>query len=348
MADTHHPFRELMLFRLRIFLREPETIFWVYVFPLVLMVALGLAFSDRPAEQVRVRVCAGTAERAEALAGALRSAGGFEVDTASAGSIRAGEEGDQWDVAVIEEGGELRYVLDPGRPAGRLARMRVDHVLQEAAGRRDARAWSIEPLEQPGSRYIDWLIPGLLGLNIMGGGMWGVGYATVDMRLRKLLKRFRATPMRRSDFLLSLMAGRLLFVLPEMTTILGAGWLLFDLRIRGGLLLLLAIVLLGATTFAGLGLLLASRAQRIETISGLLNAAMLPMWMLSGVFFSSDRYPDWTQPVVKSLPLTQLNDALREVILGGGSVSGLIEPVGILTLWTLVCFPVALRWFRWQ
>jgi ABC transporter DrrB family efflux protein len=203
-------------------------------------------------------------------------------------------------------------------------------------------------MREPGSRYIDFLIPGLLGMNLMGSGMWGVGFVIVDMRVRKLLKRLVATPMRKSDFLMSMIGARLIYVIPELVIVLGAGVMVFGIVIRGSLLSILALCFLGAMTFSGLGLLVASRAQRIETISGLMNLVQLPMWLFSGIFFSSERFPAAFQPLVQALPLTQLNNAFRAVILEGASLTSQIRSLSILALWGGISFFLALRWFRWN
>ena len=201
---------------------------------------------------------------------------------------------------------------------------------------------------EPGSRYIDFLLPGLIGTNLMGGGLFGVGFVLVDMRVRKLFKRLLATPMNRVDFLLAILTARLVFLVPELTVLLGAGVLLFGVPVKGSLLALAAVVLAGTVAFDGIGLLIACRTEKTETVSGLLNLVMLPMYLLSGVFFSSKRFPAETQPFIQALPLTQVNDALREVMLEGHGLDYIAWRLGILMVWGLVTFALALRWFRWR
>ena len=249
---------------------------------------------------------------------------------------------------VVIPGNPLTFLFDPTRPESVMARQHVDDVLQRAAGRREAVPTREEHLTQPGARYIDFLVPGLLGMNLMGSGMWGVGFVIVDMRVRKLLKRFVATPMKRADFLWSMIGARLVFMLPEIAVVLGAGVLVFGILIRGNLIWIVALCLLGAISFSGLGLLAASRAQRIETVSGLMNLIQLPMWLFSGIFFSSDRFPAILQPFVRALPLTQLNNALRAVILEGASLHSQVWRLAILAAWGGISFLCALRWFRWN
>ena len=226
--------------------------------------------------------------------------------------------------------------------------MQVDHALQRAAGRSDLWTASDREVVTPGSRYIDWLLPGLLGMNIMGTGLWSIGFAVVHARSRKLLKRLMATPMPRGAYLLSHFLARLLFLVLEVAALLGFGWLVFGVTSAGSLALVSALTLLGAFAFSGLGLLVASRARTIEVVSGLMNLVMLPMWLLSGIFFSSERFPAAVQPLIKAIPLTPLIDALRAVMLEGAGLADQLPRIAIMLAWAVVCFTLALKWFRWQ
>lgn len=342
----YHPLRELLLARLREFMREPEAVFWVYGFPLLLALGLGIAFRNQPAEKVYVDVQQGAGD-AYGVARDLRNSANMVVEIHSAGEchdrLRLGKSS-----LVVIPGDPMTFVFDPTRPESVLARQRVDDVLQRSAGRRDPVATRDDHLTEPGARYIDFLVPGLLGMNLMGSGMWGVGFVIVDMRVRKLLKRFVATPMKRADFLWSMIGARLVFMIPELIIVLGTGVLIFGVLIKGNMFAILVLAFLGAISFSGLGLLVASRAQRIETVSGLMNLIMLPMWLLSGIFFSSDRFPDVLQPFVQSLPLTQLNNALRAVILEGAPLVSQVWRLSVLLVWGGISFVCALRWFRWN
>jgi ABC-type multidrug transport system permease subunit len=185
-------------------------------------------------------------------------------------------------------------------------------------------------------------------MSLMGGGLWGVGFATVDLRIRKVLKRFLATPMRKTDFLASILLSRLIFLVPEVLVLLLFARLAFGVVIQGSLLALAALILVGALTFSGIGLLVASRARTLEAVSGLMNLVMLPMWVLSGIFFSSERFPEVAQPFIRALPLTPLINALRNVSLEGATLLAQWREVGILAAWGAVSFVLALRWFRWN
>jgi ABC-type multidrug transport system permease subunit len=185
-------------------------------------------------------------------------------------------------------------------------------------------------------------------MNIMGTGMWSVAFSVVQARVRKLLKRLMATPMRRSHYLLSHMLSRLAFLVLEVAALLGFARLVFGVPINGSWLTLAGFSLLGAVTFSGLGLLVASRAKTVEGVSGLMNLVMVPMWIFSGVFFASENFPEAMQPFISLLPLTALNQALRGVMIDGAGLGALMQQTAILLTWALVTFTAALRLFRWR
>jgi ABC-2 type transport system permease protein len=345
---SYHPLSTLLICRLREFFREPEALFWVYGFPVVLAVGLGIAFRDKPPDRIRVDLeLSGSPAGVDAALKALSAEAGFMAQVCDQARCAARLRMGRSDITVVP--GQPRvYRYDPTRPESLLARARVDDALQRAEGRADIVPTADRLVTQPGSRYIDFLIPGLLGMNLMGGGLWGIGFVTVDMRVRKLLKRLVATPMKRTHFMMALIGSRLIFMLPEVALLLLAGVLFFQVAIAGSLAAVLTVCVLGAISFAGLGLLVASRARKIETVSGLMNFVMLPMWLLSGIFFSSERFPQTVQPLIQVLPLTLLNDALRAVILEGASLASQSARMAGLGLWGAVSFVLALRWFRWS
>lgn len=348
-AADRHPFLTLIAARVREFCREPTAIFWVYVFPLILVVALGVAFRNKPVGGLAAAVPEGV--RAADVQRTLEREDQFRVWVGSELECRARLRTGRADLVVIPDSspsGGYAYYFDPTQANSVLARHVADELLQRAAARQDAVAVQDHPLTEPGGRYIDFLIPGLLGMGVLGGGMWGVGFAIVDMRLRKLLKRYLATPMKRSHFLAAVMASRLLFTIPEVLTVLVCARLFFGVSSQGGYGALGVLILLGAFQFSGIGLLVASRAQTIETVSGLMNAVMLPMWIGSGIFFSTDRFPEAVQPLLSLLPLTPLIEALRSVMLEGASLLALGPQLALILAWGSVTFVLALRWFRWH
>jgi ABC-type multidrug transport system permease subunit len=342
---TRSPLYELIAARSKEFTREPEAIFWVLIFPILLSLALGLAFREKSPERIPIGVLAGPeASRvyaALALSPALRV-----VSYPAAEGDRALKTGRI--TMLVLPGRPPVYRFDETRPDARAARLEVDEALQSAAGRPDLVKAREEHVTEKGARYIDFLIPGLLGLNLMGTGMWGIGFVVVNARNKKLLKRLLATPMRKSDYLLAQLLYRLALLVIEVPFFLGFGCLVFGVPIRGSFATLSVVVLVGALAFSGLGLLVASRARTIEGVSGLMNFTMLPMWLLSGVFFSSERFPAAAQPLIHALPLTELNDALRAVMLEGKGLAAVASPVAALALWAVLSFAAALKIFRWK
>lgn len=339
-------YAHLLLARLRELQREPEVVFWVFVFPLLLAVGLGIAFRNKPADVTTVTVV--SSPQAERTVEMLREQQpSMKVKVLEREAAKQAFRLGKYDL-VVETGADgVQYEYDPARTESVLAHEQVNNALQTAAGRKDVLPAKSVASSEPGSRYIDFLIPGLLGMNLMNSGMWGIGFALVDMRQRKLLKRFVATPMRRSDFLLALTSSRLVLMIIEVGLLLGFGLLFFHMRVTGSILNILLLGALGAISFGGIGLLTASRAQKIESVSGLINVVMMPMWIFSGVFFSYERFPAVVHPLIKMLPLTALNDALRATILQGQSLSAQWSRIAILALWGAISFVLALRWFRW-
>jgi ABC-2 type transport system permease protein len=342
-------FLHILSVRMKELRREPEVIFWVFGFPILLALGLGIAFRNKPADVSSVVIVSGAgAQDVVSLIEHSPRKSSIRADVLNRSAALRGFRLGKYHL-VIEPVGQagIRFHYDPSRPESVLARALADDSLQSAAGRKDVIETSAMASSEPGSRYIDFLIPGLLGMNLMNAAMWGIGFALVDMRQRKLLKRFVATPMRRSDFLLALLGSRLVLMLIEVSLLLGFGVLAFHMRVLGSLWSILVIGAIGAISFGGLGLLTASRAQKIESASGLMNLVMMPMWIFSGVFFSGERFPAMVQPFIKVLPLTALNNALRATILEGSSLVSQSGRILVLVLWAGVSFALALRWFRW-
>ena len=342
-------YRHLLMARMLELKREPEVVFWVFVFPLLLALGLGIAFRNKPADVVSVAIVTGAGSQdAPALLARSSQHALFKIQTLNSEEAQKGFRLGKFDIVIQPDGnGGLEYRYDPARPESVLAKAEVNDALQTAASRKDVIATKVVASSEPGSRYIDFLIPGLLGMNLMNSGMWGIGFALVDMRQRKLLKRFVGTPMRRGDFLLAMMSSRLVLMVIEVGLLLVFGVLFFHIRVLGSVFTIALLGGLGALTFGGVGLLTASRAQKIESVSGLINLVMMPMWIFSGVFFSYERFPAAIHPLIKALPLTALNDALRASILEGTPLLHQWPRLLVLTLWGGISFGLALKWFRW-
>jgi ABC-type multidrug transport system permease subunit len=336
---------ELTLVRIKEFLREPEAIFWVFAFPLLLTLALGFAFREKAPDRIPVGVTAGphAQERLAALARSPALLARSYSEAEGRDALRRGK------ISLLVEGdAQPLYRFDTTRPDARSARLEVDGALQSAAGRRDVVAARDEHVSEPGSRYVDFLVPGLLGTNLMGTGMWGVGFTIVNARMKKLLKRFVATPMRKSDYLLAQFLSRMVFLVVEVSLLMAFARIIFGVRIHGSFLTFALVCLVGGFAFAGIGLLSVSRARTIEAASGLMNLIMMPMWLCSGVFFSYERFPDAAKPFIRLLPLTALIDALRAVMNDGVPTAQVLPSLAILLAWAALSFVIGLKIFRWQ
>jgi ABC-2 type transport system permease protein len=342
-------YTHLLMARMLELKREPEVVFWVFVFPLLLALGLGIAFRNKPSDASSIAIVAAPgSQQAETLLEHSPHRTSFKIQMLSAEDARRGFRLGKYDLVIEPDAkGGFEYRYDPARPESVLAKAEVDDALQAAAGRKDAVATTAVASSEPGSRYIDFLIPGLLGMNLMNSGMWGIGFALVDMRQRKLLKRYVGTPMRRGDFLLALMSSRLILMVIEVGLLLVFGILAFHMRVLGSLFSITLLGALGSITFGSVGLLTASRAQKIESVSGLINLVMMPMWIFSGVFFSYERFPAMIQPLIKALPLTALNDALRASILEGTPLLHQWPRLLVMILWGGISFVLAVKWFRW-
>lgn len=345
-----HPLIQLFMTRFREFIRTPEAVFWSYVFPLVMMIALGLAFRSEPVRAVAVTIQQGTgAADAEA---ALKKDPMFLISKGTEAECRQRLRSGKTELVVtaVQNGEALswKFLYDPTRPGSVSARDSVNDALQRAAGRIDLVTTEDVTVIEPGSRYIDFLVPGLIGMGLLGGGIWGVGYAIVDMRIRQVLKRFLGTPMKKHHFVAAMMASRIVFMIPEIIVILILAKLMFGVTSHGGYVSIAAIVILGAMEFASIGLLIASRARTLEAVAGLMNLAMVPMWIGSGIFFSSERFPEIVQPVIRILPLTPVIASLRQVMQEGAGVLQIAPDLGLMFAWAVGTFLIAVRIFRWD
>ncbi len=341
------PVRELIKARIREFLREPGYVFWVFGFPLLMAIGLGLAFRSKAPEPPRIAV---TEAVTETSAGVLTRSPRLHAERLSRSEAERQLARTKVDLVVDQLGPGLPLVfkLDTAQEKSLLARAVADDVLQRAAGRADVLKVEERRVSERGSRYVDFLVPGLIGLNLMGSSMWGIGFNLVLARKRKLLRRYAVTPMRRSHFLLSYFFSRSLFLVMELAVLIGFGWLVFGTRIQGSLPALLVAATLGAAAFAAIGFLIGARISSTEVAGGWMNFVQLPMWLLSGSFFSYERFPQWLQLPIKLLPLTAANDALRHVYNEGAGLSSLVFELSVLGLWAALGFAVAIKVFRWQ
>ena len=344
-----HPILAITTARLREFVRRPEAVFWVYFFPVLMVVVLGVAFRNKPVEVFQVDIVAGP--KSDLIFEYLESDEQLQPTIVSREEALDRLRLSKTTLMITAIDGQvnnIEYQYDPVRPGSVASRNIVDRELQTAQGRQDKIESNDVTFSEPGNSYVDFLVPGLLAMGLMGGGLWGVGYAIVDMRIRKLLKRLMATPMRRTHFLIAMMTSRLVFMIPQIILLIVFSYFLFGVEVHGNWFSILLIIILGAIEFAAIGLLVASRANTMETASGLMNLVMLPMWTLSGIFFSYERFPEIVQPAIKLLPLTPVIDALRALMMDGKPISSLTAEIAVIGMWSIIPFVIALAIFRWN
>ena len=336
---------ELTKARIREFVRERGVLFWVFAFPVLMAIGLGMAFRSRPPELPRIAV---VGKPEDPLVRALSQSGRVAVTSTDDSSAHRALARGKVDVVVKIGGHRPTFVFDPMQERAPMAKLVSLDILERAAGRRDVLSTDEQKIVEPGSRYIDFLLPGLVGLNLMGTSMWGVGYNLVVARKRRLLRRYAVTPMRRSQFLLSYFLARSTFLFLEIGLLLAFGSLAFGTVMRGSPVTFGVVSFLGAASFAGLSLVIGARVENTESANGWMNLVQLPMWVLSGAFFSSERFPEFLQLPIRALPLTALVDALRGVFNDGVGLMSLAPQLLVLLLWGGVGFAVALKTFRWQ
>lgn len=345
MSAVSHPLAELVKARLREFLREPGYVFWVFGFPVLLAVGLGLAFRERPPEPPRVAV---VAEADPARTAALLADHTLVAERLPRAQAERALARTKVDLLVDTDQNGVVLRFDPAQERSRLARVVVKDALERAAGRTDRVPARESRVSEHGSRYVDFLLPGLIGLNLMGSSMWGIGFNLVLARKRRLLRRYAVTPMRHHHFLLAYFFSRAIFLALELALLVGFGKLVFGTTIRGNPFDVLVLGIVGAASFAGISLVVGSRLDNTEVANGWMNFIMLPMWILSGSFFTYERFPAWLKLPIRLLPLTAVNDGLRAVYNDGASLVGVGFELGVLVAWGVLGFGIALKTFRWQ
>ena len=346
-VENPNPLKELIKSRIREFLREPGYVFWVFGFPLLMAIGLGLAFRSKAPEPPRIAVTdAVSAETTTALLKSTR----VHAERLARHEAERQLARTKVDLVVDQPAPHqpLVFMLDVAQEKSLLARSITEDVLQRAAGRADVVRIDEQRVSKKGSRYVDFLLPGLIGLNLMGSSMWGIGFNLVLARKRKLLRRYAVTPMRRSHFLLSYFFSRSMFLVLELVVLVSFGRLIFGTQIQGSIAGFLAASVLGAAAFAAIGFLIGARLSSTEVAGGWMNFVQLPMWLLSGAFFSYERFPAWLQLPIRFLPLTAVNDALRRVYNEAGSLSSISFELAVLAAWAIFGFVIAIRAFRWQ
>ena len=339
---------EMVKGRWREFKREPSAMFFVVFMPILWMLILGLAFSDSKQERYSIGLKVNSHAEERQVFDHLANQDQLKVfeglDTELATKLKRGE---VLLMLELDPQGQVLMHFDPSNPEAVRAHDASHHLIQEYYGRTDPRPTIAMHVKAVGSRYIDFLIPGLLALSLFTSSLFGTGMTIVANRRENLLKRYMATPMNPYEYIVSHIIGRYFIFAVEFSCILVAGMLMFGFRVQGNWLSLIAVGLLGTASFTSLGILCGSRTANTSTYNGINNLLTLPMMMLSGVWFSRVHFPDWLASIVEFLPLTACVDALRRVALEGVGLASLGFELGLLAFYTVVCTIFAKISFRW-
>ncbi len=352
----NNAFLNLINMQIKEFFREPETLFWAVLFPVALAGILGLAFMQQDQNKRSV----GVVETAPAARAAmlkpwtepLTEAQGkreaifdFHTYPTHALAIRAIQRGEVPLFLETSPAGEPVYHFDAKNAEAQLTHLLLERERLRHSGQ--LRAGSVQPLVAPGTRYIDFLIPGLIAMGILNSSIWGIGWTLIERRMKKLLRRMVASPMKRTEFLLSFFITRLGLSLFEFLVLFTFATLVFHVHMQGSVWAFALVFLSGNLAFGGVAVLMASRADNSQVGNGLLNAITIPMMIMSGIFFSYQNFPAWMIPIVKFLPLTVLADAMRKIFVEGAGLASVAVPCLIMVAIGSACFALGQKLFKW-
>jgi ABC-type multidrug transport system permease subunit len=343
-------FSQLVLSHFRVFFREPAILFWAVLFPIIMAWVLGVAFSNKGESLKTVYV---TGDRV--VPGLVSGEKVFAEETGNPVRFRFRHTSESEALTAIKRGvialyievrsDSLVYHFDPANSDAQLTHLILERGLNSR--RESVTRSSIKTLKTTGTRYIDFLIPGLIALGVMNSCIWGIGWSLIETRMKKLLRRMVATPMKKSVFLSSHIMTRIILGGFETLLLLVFARLYFDTEITGSLLAFFVVFLAGIFAFSGIAILIATRTSKTEVANGLVNAVTLPMMILSGIFFNYHNFPDWAIPVIQVLPLTLVADSIRAVFVEAAGIAEVFRAVVILCTTGLVTFVLGMKMFRW-
>jgi ABC-2 type transport system permease protein len=344
-----HPIILLILTNFREFLRQPGAVFWAVFFPVLMAGGLGLAFTQKAELSQRIAFVGNeqTEERSWSKKVGNETTGFTNYEFVNVGFeealvlLKRGTAG----LIVEKDGDKYKYHFDPLNPEAQLAYINLSGVLNGNESLSNGN--DVVPLKEIGNRYIDFLVPGLMAMGVMMSCMWGISYGLIEKRSKMLLRRMVATPMRKSHFMTALLISRTLMSAIEASILVIFSWLFFDIHIEGSFLALVVLFLSGTLAFAGIAVLTASRTDNTYVGNGILNAVVMPMTILSGVFFSYHGFPDWAVSVIRLFPLTIFADTARAIFIEGAGWGQIVMPVGVLAGLGLVCMSVGMKVFKW-
>jgi len=364
------PIIQLILIQFREFYREPGILFWAIVFPVLMAWGLGIAFTHKAEQKRDIAFIENHTQPDTLFRGIITNYA--KKDSSSKEHflryvIRSGNKKtgftvyrfipSTWEksakllkqgsilIIIEEKEGKLFYHYDPFNNDAQLTYMQLSSFISK--GKPLEPAAEIKPLTQKGTRYIDFLVPGLIALNLMMSTMWGISYSLIEKRSKKLLRRMVATPMKKSSFMLSQLIARLVLNILEAFIVFIFAYFYFGITIQGNFIALIILYFAGMLCFTGISILVSSRTANTYVGNGLINAVVMPMMVLSGIFFSYHNFPDVVIPYIQALPLTILGDGIRSIFIEGAGFGEIFSPTIILSLIGILTFGVGLKIYKW-
>ena len=342
-------FIQQVKFRWREFRREPSAFYWVVFMPIIWMLALGFAFSEPKAEIYGVGWPAdinqsSLAMKIERVLDSSKMVNLYKTVEENLATLNQ-----RGHTSINLQVGEdkLSFSFDKTNPTAQRAQLFVNDLIERSLGRKDIIQTENSYIKAHGLRYVDFLIPGLLGLSIMTSSLFGVGMTIVSNRKENLLKRYLATPMKPYEYITSHIIGRYITLLAEFASVMLTGFIVFKFKVAGSFLSYVILSMLGAASFTAIALLCASRTRSIPVVAGFTNLITLTSMMLSGVFFSVNNLPTWLARISSFLPLTALNNSLRKIALEGLSIMDLGFEVSVLGVYLLISTILSIKAFKW-
>jgi ABC-2 type transport system permease protein len=359
-------------------IREPGVLFWGILFPILMSLGLGLAFTKK-ADVIRKVAIINNREISEnsaenSVVGDFLQKNCEKNPSAESNSwnwkyvIKDAKLGNsifmfynmKWDeamkflkrgtinVLLVDLKDSLEYHFDPMNSDAELTYLKLSNIVGKGEVISAKAISEIKPLTVTGTRYIDFLVPGLITMGVMMSSMWGISYGIIEKRSKKLLRRLVATPMKKSHFLIALITVRILMNFIESSVLLIFALFAFKMSIQGSISALILTYLAGNIAFAGIAVFASSHTSNTEVGNGLINFVVFPMMVLSGIFFSYQNFPDWSLPVIKNLPLTMLTDGVRSIINEGAGYHEVALPILILLSVGVLFFTAGLKIFKWH
>jgi len=364
-SQKYHQLPTLLASHLKEIMREPGVLFWGILFPILMSLALGIAFTKRQDTLRKVAILKNEAQGK--LGDVLKTYADSTSENTYQLTIRNEKMGNTYirfylmepeeamialkrgvvNVIVAENDGNVEYRFDPLNPDAQLNYLKLSKYFGKGKKVVVENTVNISPMTLRGTRYIDFLIPGLLAMGVMMSTMWGISYGIIEKRSKKLLRRMVATPMSKAYFLVSFMTIRMMMNFVEALLLVIFAWLVFDISIQGSIPALMAMFIAGNIGFSGLAFFISSRTVKTEIGNGLINLVVMPMMILSGIFFSYHNFPDAIIPFIQKLPLTLVADGMRSIFIEGAGFQQIAFPSVVLFFGGIIFFAAGLKMFRW-